>query len=73
MMGVYAEMSNVIKFGGDKKPDAQELLRREQIAAQIVAIMQAHFSRPGPDEMKQILQCAEGQVTALQLSPSRPS
>lgn len=20
MMGVYAEMSNVIKFGGDKKP-----------------------------------------------------
>jgi hypothetical protein len=45
------------------------LIRREQIAAQIVAIMRAHFSRPEPQEMKEILQCAEGQVTALQLSP----
>jgi hypothetical protein len=46
------------------------LIRREQIAAQVVAVMQAHFSRPGPQEMKEILHCAEGQVTALQLSPS---
>jgi hypothetical protein len=45
------------------------LIRREQIAAQVVAIMRAHFSRPGPQEMKEILHCAEGQVTALQLSP----
>jgi len=45
------------------------LIRREQIAAQVVAVMQAHFSRPGPQEMKEILHCAEGQVTALQLSP----
>lgn len=66
-------MSNVIKFGGEQKPTAEELLRREQIAAQIVAVMQAHFSRPGPEEMKQILECADGQVTALELSPSRPS
>jgi hypothetical protein len=65
-------MSNVIKFGGESKPTGEELLRREQIAAQIVAVMQAHFSRPGPEEMKQILQCAEGQVTALELAPSRP-
>lgn len=65
-------MSNLIKFGKDKKPDAQELLRREQIAAQIVAIMQAHFSRPGPEEMKEILRCADGQITALALSQPRP-
>jgi hypothetical protein len=45
------------------------LIRREQIAAQVVAVMQAHFSRPGPQEMKEILHCAEGQVIALQLSP----
>jgi hypothetical protein len=64
-------MSNVIKFGVEQKPTAEELLRREQIAAQVVAVMQAHFSRPGPEEMKQILECAEGQVTALEPSPSR--
>lgn len=46
------------------------LIRREQIAAQVVAVMRAHFSRPGPQEMKEILRCAEGQVTALELAPS---
>jgi hypothetical protein len=58
------------------KPEAisgETLIRREQIAAQIVAVMRAHFSRPGPDEMREILQCAEGQITALELSPSPPS
>jgi hypothetical protein len=45
------------------------LIRREQIAAQVVAVIRAHFSRPEPQEMKEILHCAEGQVTALQLSP----
>jgi len=65
-------MSKVINFGGDQKPSAEIILRREQLAAQIVALMQAHFSRPGPEEMKEILQCAEGQVIALGPSPSRP-
>lgn len=65
-------MSNVIKFGGETKPSGDELIRREQIAAQVVAVMQAHFSRPGPDEMKEILRCAEGQITALVLSQPRP-
>ena len=64
-------MSNVIKFGGELRPTAEELLRREQIAAQVVAVMQAHFSRPGPEEMKQILKCAEGQIIALGLSSSQ--
>lgn len=62
-------MSKVIQFGGETKTSGAELIQREQIAAQVVAVMQAHFSRPGPEEMKQILQCAEGQVTALELSP----
>jgi hypothetical protein len=51
-------------------PSGELLIRREQIAAQVVAVMRAHFSRPGPEEMKEILRCAEGQVTALELAPS---
>lgn len=43
-----------------------DLIWREQIAAQIVAIMQADFHRPGPDEMREILKCADGQITAMQ-------
>jgi hypothetical protein len=43
-----------------------DLLHREQLAAQIVAIMQADFHRPEPDEMRDILKCADGQITAMQ-------
>ena len=60
----------VVTMGGDKALSGEVLIRREQIAAQVVAVMQAHFTRPGPDEMKEILRCAEGQVIALQ--PSAP-
>ena len=63
----------IIQMGGEQPPSGELLIRREQIAAQVVAVMQAHFSRPGQEEMKEILRCAEGQVTALQLSPSPPS
>ncbi len=42
-------------------------LQREETAAQIVALMQARFTRPGPDEMRQIIKCVEQQITALQL------
>jgi hypothetical protein len=44
-----------------------DLIRREQLAAQIVAIMQADFSRPGPGEMRDILKCADSQITAMHL------
>jgi len=48
------------------QPTAMPLfLRREEIAAQIVALMQAKFTRPGPDEMLQILKCAEQQIIGL--------
>jgi hypothetical protein len=66
------QMSKVIAIGGEKPLSGEVLIRREQIAAQIVAVMQAHFSRPGPQEMRDILRCAEGQITALQLSPPSP-
>jgi hypothetical protein len=55
----------IIKMGGEQPLSGEVLIRREQIAAQVVAVMQAHFSRPGPDEMKEILRCADGQITAL--------
>lgn len=50
-----------------------DLIKREQLAAQVVAVMQADWSRPGPDEMREILKCAEGQITALQQSLLLPS
>lgn len=64
----------ILKMPGAKKqaPGAAALMSREQIAAQVVAVIKAHFSRPGPEEMKEILRCAEGQIEALmhsQLSP----
>ena len=42
-----------------------DLIWREQIAAQIIALMQADFRRPGPKEMREVLKCAEDQITAL--------
>jgi len=62
----------LIKMGGEQPLSGDVLIRREQLAAQVVAVMQAHFSRPGPEEMKEILRCVEGQITALALSPSHP-
>jgi hypothetical protein len=42
-------------------------LQREETAAQIVALMQTRFDRPGPDEMREILRCAEQQIAGLHL------
>jgi hypothetical protein len=47
-----------------------DLIVRERLAAQIVAVMQADFSRPGPDEMREILKAAEGQIRAISPQPS---
>ena len=64
-------MAHIIRFGGDGQtgeqcaPNLPLFLQREETAAQIVAFMQAKFTRPGPDEMLEILRCAEQQITAL--------
>ena len=63
-------MAEIVEMGPKKEAGAVNLpsfLQREETAAQIVALMQAKFSRPGPQEMKEILKCAEQQITALQL------
>ena len=41
------------------------LLQREETAAQIVALMQARVDRPGPEEMRLILEAAGQQLTTL--------
>lgn len=48
---------------------------REQVAAQIVAIMQALFARPNPDQMRELLQLADGQIAACEhnLTDSTPA
>jgi hypothetical protein len=48
-------------------------LQKEETAAQIVALMQAKFSRPKPQDMLEILKCAEMQITGLQQSYFHPS
>lgn len=67
-------MAKVLNMGGESELPALRtiptLLQREETAAQIVALMQSRFDRPGPDEMRQILQAAEQQITGLQLQLS---
>jgi hypothetical protein len=63
--------TKLIEMPGNANQESQPIalplfLQREEIAAQIVALMRARFTRPGPEEMREILKCAEQQITALQ-------
>ncbi len=69
MRAVAGQDCKTIPITGEETLSAEVLIRREQIAAQVVAVMRAHFGRPRPEEMRQILRCAEGQITALTLAP----
>jgi hypothetical protein len=69
-------MAKVLNMGNSENGAMQvrkipALLQREETAAQVVALMQSRFDRPGPEEMKQILKAAEQQIIGLQpqLSP----
>ena len=44
--------------------DRFDIEDREQLAAQVVAVMDAHFQRPTPDQKRHILKLAEGQIRA---------
>ena len=63
-------MAKVLSIGPEEPASTERriphFLQREETAAQIVALMQSRFDRPGPDEMLQILKCAEEQVTGSQ-------
>jgi hypothetical protein len=60
-------MDDVLKIERTQKDAAvclPRFLQREETAAQIVALMQAKYTRPGLQEMLTILRCAEHQITA---------
>jgi hypothetical protein len=63
-------LAKVLNMGIEETtPSARTIpsfLQREETAAQIVALMQTRFDRPGPEEMREILKCAEQQITGLQ-------
>jgi hypothetical protein len=67
-------MAKVLNMVGETNESAirtiPSVLQREETAAQIVSLMQARFDRPGPEEMKQILEAASQQVIGLQLQLS---
>ncbi len=46
-----------------------DLIRKEQLASQIVAIMQADWNRPSACEMKDILRAASQQIDAIESEP----
>ena len=67
-------MAKVLGIGGDETQSTVRtiptLLQREETAAQIVALMQSRFDRPGPEEMQRILETASQQVVSLRQLPS---
>ncbi len=54
-------MASVIQFGTDQVPRFG-LIEQEQMAAQVVAVLDAHFKRPTVDEKLAILKAANQQV-----------
>ena len=46
------------------------LIEEEQIAAQLVAVMDAHFSRPSPEQKRRLLALAAQQIAAAETSAS---
>ena len=44
--------------------DRFDVVDQEQLAAQVVAVMDAHFQRPSADQKRLILKLAEGQIRA---------
>jgi hypothetical protein len=49
-----------------------DAIDREQLAAQLVAIMDAHFQRPSSAEKRRILVLAGAQISANELSHQIP-
>jgi len=46
-------------------------LEKEQLAAQLVAVMDAHFERPDPNEKRYLLRLAEQQIQAAEITKER--
>jgi hypothetical protein len=59
-------MARVIGIGERVEPKFG-LIEQDQMAAQVVAILDAHFKRPNADEKLEILKAARQQVEATRL------
>jgi len=52
--------------------DRFDLVDQEQLAAQVVAVMDAHFQRPTAEQKKHILKLAESQIRGAVIQASSP-
>lgn len=59
--------NNIVSIGG-KQEQRIDLFLKKQLAAQAVAVIDAHFVRPSPEEKLWILEDAIRQVRATELS-----
>jgi hypothetical protein len=57
-------MADVIRMSRDMEPRFGLIEQQEQLAAQVVAVLDAHFKRPTIDEKLAILKAARQQVEA---------
>lgn len=60
-------MAKVLGMNGAIEASRFGLIEQEQLAAQVVAILDAHFKRPNADEKLTILNAARQQVEATRL------
>ncbi|QEE27282.1 hypothetical protein FTW19_04200 [Terriglobus albidus] len=62
------QMANVIEMetGVSREPKFG-LLEKEQLAAQMIAVLDAHFKRPDYEEKLAILETARQQIEAMRL------
>jgi hypothetical protein len=60
-------MAKVLGMTGNAEAERFGLIEQEQMAAQVVAILDAHFKRPTADEKLAILNAARQQVEATRL------
>jgi hypothetical protein len=60
-------MAKVLGIVGTAREPKFGLIEQEQLAAQVVAVLDAHFKRPTADEKLAILNTARQQVEATRL------
>jgi hypothetical protein len=60
-------MANVLEMPGQQQEPKFGLIEKEQLAAQMLAVLDAHFKRPDCEEKLAILNVARQQVEATQL------
>jgi hypothetical protein len=51
------------RFSSMENRNRFDEIDREQLAAQLVAVLDAHFQRPTPEEKRHILQLADRQIS----------